>query len=155
MLNFYKPLYNPTGLTGLCGSSITTGTFNGVINEIFCHVSAPPSGSTNTFYQYRKVYVKNNFLTPITTVGIYVDAIEHPEQIHLGVETGANQMCSSPTGAPTGVTFSSYTGYQTSLQIGALAAATYTGIWIRQTLSGITQSDPYATFRLYAAGVVT
>jgi hypothetical protein len=154
-LYFYKPT-NPAqnSLTGHVGSGISTGRFVGTINEIFAHVPAPPSGTDNVFYQYRKVYIKNTYLTTVAGVGAWIEAGEHPEQLDVGLETTANQFITSPTGAPTSINWIHATGYRSALQIGSLAPSASSGIWIRQTLSGIEQPDGYVAAILYSAGVV-
>ncbi len=158
-LEFYKPLYNPaSAMTGQVGGAISTGRFHGVLGELFYHVAAPPSGVDEVAHQYRKVFIKNTYLTTITNVGVWIEATEHPEQLQVASETSPNQIILSPTGEPSGVSGSSWiqaSGYRSALPVGSLAPAAVTGIWIRQSLSGIEQPDPYVFATLYVAGLVT
>ena len=66
------------------------------------------------------------------------------------------QSTTFPTGEPTGVnTWVSPADYNAGLVLGTLSGNGGTsGLWIRQTLSGINVGDPYASFRVYVGGLI-
>jgi hypothetical protein len=69
------------------------------------------------------------------------------------VERATDQSIPIPTGtAPTSVTFSDPYNFSGGISIGTLTGTESTGIWIRQTLSGIHRPDPYATFIISFGG---
>jgi hypothetical protein len=154
MFVFYESSQNPTGLTGTVGGTATTTPLSGYLGEVFTHVTAPPSG-TQTGFQYRKVFVKNEYSADSTLTRVWLDAVEHPDQITLDLEATAGDTSLTPTGEPASVTGWSAPGnYAEGISLGTLSANTSTGLWIRQALSNITHRDPYATFRLYVGGII-
>jgi len=155
MYKIYKPEYNPIALTGTVGGGIGSQTLSGYMDELFYHVSSPPSGTNETVYQYRKVFIKNDYTKSSTFTRIWIDSIEHEDQISIAKSVSLSDTSASPTGAPAGVTnWVSPSNFAEGLSLGTIASNSYTGIWIRQALSGITNPDPYATFRLYVGGVI-
>lgn len=155
MYKLYKPEYNPNALTGTVGGNIGSQILSGYVGELFYHVSSPPSGVNDTVYQYRKVFIKNNYSKSSTFTRVWIDSIEHEEQISIATSSSLSDTASSPTGTPAGVSnWVSPSSFAEGLNLGTIPSNTYTGIWIRQSLSGISNPDPYATFRLYVGGVI-
>ena len=151
----YKSEYNPSNLTGQVGGSIGSEILSGYINELFQHVASPPSGLSTTSYQYRKVFIKNTYASTSTNTRVWLDAIEHPDQISLSKATGASDLSTSSTGAPVGAySWMSPSNYAEGVSLGTLTSNAHSGVWIRQALSGVSTPDPYATFRLYIGGIV-
>lgn len=151
----YKSEYNPSDLTGQVGGNIGSEILSGYINELFQHVSSPPSGLATTSYQYRKVFVKNAYTSTSTNTRVWVDAIEHVDQISLAGSTGISDIGATSTGEPIGISgWVSPSNYAEGISIGTLTSNASTGVWIRQALSGVSTPDPYATFRIYVGGIV-
>lgn len=155
MFKIYKSQFNPSTLSGQVGGNIGSATLSGYVGELFATVTAPPSGVASGAFQYRKVFVKNEYSTSTTSTKAWIDSIEHPEQISLALSTSLSDSSSNPAIAPAGVTgWVAADSFSSGLLLGTLAPNAYTGFWIRQVLSGINTPDPYATFRLYVGGVV-
>ena len=152
MFEFFHPQNNPGDLTGLVGGNITTQRLTGYLGEVFTHVESPPTGIDMTGTQYRLVYVRNTSTTPLVDCRVWLEDLEHPEQISL--TTGASTLTANATTEPATIgTWESPTSYQQGFSIGNLGAGASQGIWLRQQLSSITEPDPYATFRLVVGGV--
>jgi hypothetical protein len=152
---FYHTTFRPTGLTTTVGGAITSAQLAGDLNELFAYVDGPPSGSETAEYQYRKIHVKNASTVQLTGVRAWIDAVEHSEQIAIGIESGNASTSTNGTTAPTdpSIEFLQPNAYSTGLNIDTLPASQSTGIWIRQTLSGIDEPDPYATLRVNVGGI--
>lgn len=156
-MNFtaYLPEYNPSNLTGTVGGTISSTQFSGYVNELFYHVSTPPSGAESGFFQYRKLYIKNVSAFNYIGCRVWVDSVEHPEQIKIQLASGLDTT-TNPITAPTlSGTWESPSNYAEGISLGTLNINNSTGIWIRQELSGISEEDPYATFRLSCGGYKT
>jgi hypothetical protein len=154
MFVFYKPEYSPTTLSGQVGGNIGTTVLSGYLGEVFAYVDAPPSGIDPVF-QYRKLFIKNTYTSTIGYTRVWLDAVEHPEQITVANSLFYNDYTSGSTFAPTGVSgWISPSNFLSGLDLGTLRPNSTTGFWIRQTLSGIESADPYATLRLYVGGVL-
>ena len=151
----YKPEYNPRDLTGQVGGDIGSEILSGYINELFQHISSPPSGVDTTSYQYRKVFVKNTFTSTATNTRVWVDAVEHVDQISIAQSIALDDSSTSSTGEPAGISgWTSPSNYAEGKSLGTLTSNAYTGIWIRQALTDVSLPDPYATFRIYVGGIV-
>jgi hypothetical protein len=151
----YKSEYNPSNLTGQVGGYISSQELSGYVNELFQSVTSPPSGIDTTAYQYRKVFIKNEYTSTSTNTRVWIDAVEHPEQISLARSTGLGDTHTSSTGESIGISgWSSPSNYAEGVSIGTLTSNASTGLWIRQALSGISSPDPYATFRIYVGGII-
>lgn len=155
MFKVYHATYNPHNLTGQVGGAITTTPYSGYLDELFYNVSAPPSG-TDSVYQYRKLYIKNEFLVASNSTRVWVDAVDHPEQITIALATGShNIVATNPITEPTGISdWVESTNYTDGIELGTLSVNSYTGVWVRQKLENIVEEDPFATFRLYVGGIV-
>lgn len=155
MFNIYLSEYNPNNLTGQVGGDISSSTLSGYVTELFPHVSSPPSGTSESHVQYRKVFVKNEYDYASDETRIWIEGAEHPDQVSVAIATGVSEVLASGTVAPTGNgAWRTPTNYANGISIGTLPASSYSGIWIRQTLSGIASADPYVSFRLYIGGVL-
>ncbi|RMH13285.1 MAG: hypothetical protein D6698_14205 [Gammaproteobacteria bacterium] len=146
-VNFYHTANNPRDLSSTVGGAISSTGYTGYLSELFVYVDSPPSGSQSALNQYRKLHIKNDDNVTYTGVKVWLYGIEHPDQVSIGLEASASQTISSATGSPpTSVTFSAPTDYINGLDVGSLAPGQSTGIWLKVTLSGITDPDKYATF---------
>jgi len=155
MFKLYKSEYNPSNLTGQVGGGIGNDLLSGYIGELFYHVAVPPSGIDITAYQYRKVFVYNGHDTSSTYTRVWIDSLEHTDQISIANSATLSDLSVSSTGAPTAASgWVLPTNYAEGTYLGTLAPNAYTGFWIRQSLSGINNPDPYATFRIYVGGIV-
>lgn len=143
---------NPEDLTGVVGGAITSTPLSGYVSELFYHVSAPPSGLDDPSYQYRKIFVKNEFGSHTSEVRLWLDAVEHSGQVH--VTTGTSSDTSYVDTEPTVDDWHYPSNYSNGIALGDLAMGSSQSVWIRQTLSGITTPDPYATFRIVVGGLV-
>lgn len=153
--SFYHAESNPTGLSGTVGGAVDLNLpMSGYLGELFCHVQAPPSGTEATFYQYRKLFVRNEGSTTARDISVWIPAQEHTDQLDLANEYETGQTSTSPVTAPDDVSgWNNPTNYLAGLPIGDLAPDSSTGFWLRQTLTEITISDPYVSFQLYAGGL--
>lgn len=149
---FYHTTNNPTGLTETVGGTISTNFLAGNLNELFTYVNAPPSGTDLSTIQYRKLHIKNPSSATLTGVRLWVDAVDHDDQIAIGVEVTGGQDTVNANTLPTSVSFSQPITYNTGLSLGTFVPNFHTGVWVRQTLSGIHEPDPYATFRINIGG---
>ena len=153
--DIYKPEYNPSNLTGQVGGNIGSEVLSGYVNELFQYVVSPPSGINTTAYQYRKIFIKNTYDGTSTNTRVWIDAIEHEEQISMSISASLADTSSSSTGQPIGVSsWRSPSNYAEGVSIGTLTPSAYTGVWLRQALSGVSNPDPYATFRIYVGGII-
>lgn len=154
MFKIYKSLYNPSNLTGQVGGNISSSELSGYLGELFYHVSAPPSGLDDVFNQYRKVFFKNTYDRTATEVRVWIDAAEHLDQLSIANSTGLSDTLITATGTSELTGWRSPTTYTDGVILGTLPVNAYTGVWIRQSLSGISSPDPYSTFRIYVGGIV-
>lgn len=151
---FYHAQNNPRDLTSQVGGPISTTKVKGALNELFVHVDAPPSSTSSTFEQYRKIYIKNDSTYSFSGVKVWLTDIEHSNQISIGFESSADQSIASGTLAPGGVTFSSPTTYTDGIAIsGTVDPGFASGLWIKQTLTDIDQPDNYATIKITVGGI--
>lgn len=156
MFQIYESQYNPQNLTGQVGGDIGSDILSGYLGELFYHIETPPSGIDTVTYQYRKVFIRNGYSLKSTYTRVWIDSLEHTDQISLANSSTLTDTSSSATGAPLMVSgWTLPTNYAEGLALGTLNPNAYTGFWIRQGLSGVTSPDPYATFRLYVGGVVS
>lgn len=153
MFRFYLPENNPSDLTGVVGGDISPITYTGYVGELLVDIPSAPSGNLTGEYQYRKLFVKNEYSTSSTNTRLWLDSVEHSGQISVSVAINNDSILNSRT-EPSSVTWSSPYNWVEGINLGTLASNSYTGIWIRQYLSGITESDPYATFRLGVGGLI-
>lgn len=152
MLKFFISEYNPRHLTGQIGGGIAT-ELSGYLGEVFCNVQAPPVESTGTYYQYRKIFLKNEYNFTLSNVKIWLDAEQYPGQISLAGQTGTSYSISNATVEPTGISpWAHAVNYADGLEIGTFSSNYYTGIWLRQSLTNIQEPDPFVSLRLYAGG---
>lgn len=155
MFKVYKPENNPANLTGQVGGNISPYLVSGYLNEIFYHIDAPASGAPVTTVQYRKVFVKNTYSSTSTYTRVWIEAIEHEDQIYIANCTGLVDATTSPVTPPSGVSgWVAPSNYTEGLDLGTLNPNGHTGFWLQQYLSGISNPDPYATFRLRIGGIV-
>jgi hypothetical protein len=153
---FYSPANNPSNFTSPVGGAIdTTKELTGILGELLITRNAAASGSGTVRYQYRKVYLLNNTINKYTTIKTWISEVEVSSQISIGIETSNNQSTTNAETAPTGVTFSSPSDYVSGLSIGNLNTGASIGIWIKQTITDSDEANPYITFNLSAAGVVS
>ena len=152
---FFNTAYNPTGFQGTVGGSAQTGSpVQGQLRELFAHVESPPSGIGDPAYQYRKVHVQNLSNDTYEHVRIWLDAVEHPDQISIGFEESWNSSVSDPTTEPSTVTWTSATSFVSGQEAsGNFSPGTITGVWIRQKLENIQEPDPFVSFRIYVGGL--
>lgn len=156
MFKVYKPEYNPANLTGIVGGGISSYPVSGYLNELFYHIDAPASGIDTSTVQYRKVFVKNTYSSTSTYTRVWIEAIEHEDQIYIANCTGLVDSTLSPSTPPSGVSgWTAPSNYTEGLNLGTLNPNGYTGFWLQQYLSGISDPDPYATFRLRIGGIIT
>lgn len=154
MYTFYKPSNNPAGLSGSVGGSISSTQLNGQLGELFAHVEGPPEGVSGV-YQYRKVFVKNEYASISTYTKAWFDQADHIDQISMALELSGSETVSSPLVSPTGIgVWSTPTNYVDGLSLDTLSISQSTGLWIRQYLTGISEEDPFATCRLYVGGII-
>ena len=154
MFIFYKSEFNPTNLTGQVGGDITSVELSGYLGELFVHREAPPYESTGVYYQYRKIFVKNDYDVSLTDVKMWFDAEEHPGQISMAAQTGASYSIANGTIEPTGITvWSSPNNYSEGIDLGDLSAGAHTGVWLRQALTNISEDEPYASLRINIGGI--
>lgn len=155
MFVFYKSSLNPTNTTGEVGGNITSTALSGYLGELFPRVDAPPSEATGSYNQYRKIFVKNEYSTASDYTRIWLDAEQHRGQISLAFQSGESYSVANGTTEPTGITaWTNGRNYSEGLEVGTLAANSSTGVWIRQTLSSITEEDPFASVRIYIGGIL-
>lgn len=155
MFKFFKSLHNPSNLTGSVGGEISTVELSGYLGELFAYVASPPEETTGAYYQYRKIFVKNEHEFSSTNTRLWLDAEQHPGQISISIQTGGSATMANATTEPSGISsWTNPTNYSEGIEIGTISPNAHTGIWLRQTLSNITEPDPYASLRLYIGGIV-
>lgn len=155
MFKFYHAQYNPSTLSGTVGGQISSNLLSGYIGELFAHVEAPPYETSVSSYQYRKVFIKNEFDSTSTHTRVWIDSLEHEGQISLALDPTTGSSAPSPLSEPSVVSgWQSPENFSNGLDLGTLPKNTYKSIWIKQSLSGIYTPDPYATFRIYVGGIV-
>ena len=151
---FFGCTYNPTGLTGTVGGSISSVELSGYLGELFYHQRAYSSDTTGTVIQYRKFYVKNTYSTTSDDTRLWFDAQHVSGQMAVALETGS-PLTGNVLDGPSGLSgWSAPTSYSGGFRLGDIATNGYTGIWMRQTLTQIDESVPYVSLRVYVGGVV-
>ena len=155
MYNFYKAEYNPNNLTGQVGGSSTTINLSGYLGELFPRVDAPPTESDRVYTQYRKIFIKNEYDSTSNNTRLWLDAEQHRGQIAIAVQTGVSYSITSGSVEPTGISsWANPQNYANGLEIGTLTANSITGVWVRQTLTSITEPDPFVSLRLHIGGIL-
>ena len=148
---FYKSEFNPTGLSGVVGGSISNLEVQPQLNELFAPMSVSDVVTQN---QYRKVFAKQVRSGSFTGVSIELGNVEHEDQIFFNIPTGAIGLtgtASNPLSAPESLQYvGAFSGdYDTSIL--ATASSTYNTvipIWLRQTLAPGISDDDSARFTI-------
>lgn len=155
MFTFYKSEYNPSTTGSVVGGNITTLPLSGYLGELFPRVDSPPEESTGSAVQYRKIFVKNEYEFSSSNTRLWLDAEQHRGQIAIAIQTGVSNTIANGLATPTGISsWANPTNYSNGIEIGTLGSNTATGVWLRQTLTNITEPDPYASLRLYVGGIL-
>ena len=152
---FYKSASNPTTTGEVVGGDITTVELSGYLGELFPRVDAPPEDTNLSTVQYRKIFVKNEYTFSSANTRLWLDAEQHRGQIAIAVQTGLSDTIANGLAAPSGISdWANPTNFSNGLEIGTLGVNSYTGVWLRQTLTDIHEADPYASLRLYVGGII-
>lgn len=147
---FYKPVYNPTGMSGMVGGAISTTELLPRLDYLF----APRECSDSIdVVQYRKLWIKQVYDATMTGLTIQLVNLDYPEQIYFNTTTGTNDTTASPGTAPDGVSFTG--SYLVDI---ALTGTTVSGstipIWIQQTISADSGDDDFVAFQIRILGTI-
>lgn len=148
---FFKPIYNPTGLTGTVGGSISTEEVLPRNGALFAPAESSP---VVPITQYRKLFVKQVYDATMTGLVLQLANTEYSDQIYYGVATGdVNESVTSSSVAPTGVSMTgSYSG---SVYItGVSTSGTVYPVWIKQILPAGVGDDDFVAFQLRILGTI-
>lgn len=122
------------------GGAISINDAPTTLNGLFDRVSAAESASGDT--EYRCIYVKNNHPSlTLYAARIWISAnTPSPDTtIEIGLGTsaigGVEQTVANEDTAPTGVTFSAPSNYDTALSIGDIPAGQHKAIWIKRIVN--------------------
>lgn len=148
---FYKPVYNPTGLTGIVGGAISSEVLHPRKDALF---ASRDSSSVASLEQYRKFFIKQVYATQLTGLVVELAYSEHADQIYFGIPTGdVNESISSPTVSPTGVALTGT--YSGNIPItGITNLGSVIPIWIKQVIPADSGDDDFVTFQLRIIGTV-
>lgn len=146
---FYKPIRNPTGMSGTVGAGISSTELIPRKDTLFCKRETSPSV---TVYQYRKLFAKQ--VANVTLTGVYIELanIEESTQIAFGTGTSGSSSA-NPATAPSSVTFNGNYLNTVSLN-GAFTEGSIIPIWIRQTIAADTEDDDFVSFQLRIIGTI-
>lgn len=152
---FFLSEYNPTGLTGLVGGALGAIELSGYLGELFAYTEAYPPETNLAVYQYRKLYLVNNYGQDCSDVRVWLDAEHVTGQIQLSLDVGG-PTTGAVNIAPTGLvgSWTAPKNYSLGLQVGTMSNGEAKAIWLKQTLTGIETSNPYTSLRLYAGGIL-
>jgi len=155
MFKFFQAQYNPQDLTGTVGGSISTLELSGYLGELFTYTVAPPEEYTGAYYQYRKIFVMNDYESSSSNTRLWLDAQQHPDQISIAVQTGGTPTVANASTEPNGITtWAQPSNFSEGVEIGTMTSSSYTGVWLRQKLSEVTEADPYSSLRIYIGGII-
>lgn len=148
---FYKPLYNPTGMSGTVGGEITTEELLPRKNALF----APRNTSElSVSEQYRKLFIKQVYSTTMTGLTVELVNTEHSDQITFGIATGdINEYITSPLTSPTGVAITGSTS-SSVMYTGSGIAGTVIPVWLKQTIGVNSGDDDFVSFQLRILGTI-
>ena len=147
MIVFYGPENHSSGLNEIEGGALSlTSPLSGDLGELFGHVE-PITGVG--LFQYRKLFIRNESYNRLTGVKVWFDSEEYSGRLTLGPEFVEDQTIGDTLSTPTGVLFSGYTNYTSGFSISDLLPYSATGFWLRQSYSGLSGQDSYATARIY------
>ena len=127
---FYKSEFNPTGVTGLVGGSITSTELSGYLGELFAYQYANPVEVTGSVVQYRKVFVKNTYGTVSYDTRLWFDAEHVSGQMEVGLQTGGpgtGEVNVAPSGISGWAHPENYTG---GFKLGTLNNGSSATIWL-------------------------
>lgn len=155
MYQIYHAQLNPANLVDEVGGAISSSLVSGYVGELFQYISAPPSGSETSEYQYRKVFIKNTYAGISSQTRVWIEALEHSGQVHIALATSSVETTEDGTTAPPYVTgWVDPQNYSEGLDLGTISPGSSKGIWLKQTLSGVSEADPYVSFRISVGGIL-
>jgi hypothetical protein len=117
LFEFYEPVNNPTGLSGVVGGRISTKVLGNKIGDLFTQM---PVSSSNEVNQYRKIWIKQLDSAVYTNLSVSLANVEHSDQVSFWIppRRAHNTTINSPLLPPTGET--GFSGdYSTSLSTGS------------------------------------
>jgi hypothetical protein len=143
---------------GSLGGAITSNEVPGSgTNVIFDDVDASEAQAGDV--EYRCIYVKNTHATDTlysAKVFISQDTTSADDEVDIGLDpAGKNGTATSIADegtAPTGVTFSHPTDYDTGLSLGDLGPGEYYAIWIRRTVNANAASIANNSYQIKVQG---
>jgi hypothetical protein len=147
---FYKPQYNPTGMSGTVGGAISTSELLPRKDALF---SPRETSELISVEQYRKVYAKQVYAVTLTGVTVQLSNTDYTGHISFGVSTGTNDTSSSPGTAPAGVSFTG--NYLNSITVaGTTTSGSVIPIWIKQQIAANSGDDDFVSFQLRILGTI-
>jgi hypothetical protein len=156
---FYQAASWNTGDSGTVGGAITTTLVTGLVHEVF-PVSVSNFIGQSDDIRYQKIFIQNTG-TPsdptITSALLFFNNVKYPDQISLGFGSSSDTT-SSPSTAPSSVTFHTPLGLANGTGIAATDLATGTSnaipLWLKQSIPPNLPADTGATATLGIAGQV-
>lgn len=147
---FYKPEYNPTGMSGTVGGSISTNQLLPRKDTLFC---SRETSELISVTQYRKVFAKQTYNGTLSGVRVELANVEYSGQISFGITTTSGDSIASPTVAPTSVSITGNYAHAIALT-GSYTQNSVVPIWIKQTIAADTEDDDFVSFQLRIIGTI-
>lgn len=128
----------------LGGAISSVELVDNTINNLFALATASEADAGSV--KYRAIFIKNMHATlTLTAPKVYIDTnTTSPTtavQIALADETGSPiETVGNEDTAPTGPTFSTADGYANSLSLGSLAPGETKAIWLKYTITALTEA---------------
>lgn len=147
---FYKPLYNPTGMSGTVGGAITSTELLPRKDTLFAPRDISDSVAVT---QYRKLFIKQVYDATLTGLVIELVNVEYPDQISFNITTGTNDTIASPSTAPSDITFSGNSTVAVGVS-GATVLDSTIPVWIKQEIAAGSSDDDFVAFQLRIYGTI-
>lgn len=147
---FYKPVSNPTGMSGTVGGAISSVELLPRQDTLF----APRDTSEFvTVEQYRKFFIKQVYDATLTGVVVELVNVEYPDQISFNTTATLNDTTTSPTTAPDNVVFSGNSTTAIGIS-GATVLDTTIPIWVKQEIEADSGDDSFVAFQIRIYGTL-
>lgn len=147
---FYKPVSNPTGVSGTVGGVISTTELLPRKDTLF---SPRETSALIDVNQYRKVFAKQVYSGTFTGVTVQLVNVEYTGQVSFGISTDSSDSISSATVAPSGIDFSGNVTTPITLT-GTTTLGSLIPIWVKQTISANSEDDSFVVFQLQVLGTL-